>query len=90
MKCYQCQAAVTMTVKRKRSVGIRCADCLHVFCLDCAWRHFGQKMPKWAEHGGRAVRVKGWKPPPKNMLDFGTSDCRVLRKLRNSGGKLEA
>lgn len=90
MKCYQCRATVTMTVRRKRALGIRCACCLMVYCLDCSWRHFGiKKAPSWAKKKS-TLRVKGWKPPPRSSMHFGVNARRYLRRLRNSGKKLEA
>ena len=50
--CATCNLPVRLTLgagkpgKRElRSLGIRCCDCLGIFCLKCAFAHFGKDVP---------------------------------------------
>lgn len=71
-RCDYCRSDVRLTiapprrsrgpgsagVRRGRPLGVRCGQCLVVFCLDCAWRHFGVRVPRWARQR-RGLRVRG-------------------------------
>lgn len=64
-RCSQCRSRVTFTIRRGSPIAIRCADCLGVFCLDCAWWHFGRKRSRaqWM----KGLRVNGWKKLPSTL-----------------------
>jgi hypothetical protein len=53
VKCDDCKEPVALTFRKGSALGVRCAQCLTVFCLDCGWRHFGMKHPRWATRSGR-------------------------------------
>jgi len=49
-ECARCGKKVGLDMASliaKGGLGIRCLDCLHVFCLSCARRHFGAPKPRW-------------------------------------------